>query len=130
MRTLDAFVANTPAACEHCKGKIYYVERGKYLCKTCGHVTLDDFAKIKEFLDEKGEVLAQMWAEKIGVDSQSIEYLFHRALKEIPEEESSVAQCERCGCSIPSGRFCTVCTRELAGGIRSVLFQENRGRRF
>ena len=126
----DKVVINTPVECDKCKGKIYYVEKGQYLCKACGHITLDDFSKIRNFLEEKSDVIAQMLAEKIGVNSQSVEYLIHKAVMDIPMENTEGAKCERCGCSISSGRFCSLCTRELAGGIRTVFFQENKRQRF
>ena len=130
MDNLEAIMlSGRPEACDMCKSRVYYVGKGQYLCKTCGHTTLDDFSKLRKYLQTKGRELAQTLSEEIGVHVESVEDLLHKAEAEIPTETASDTKCERCGCSIASGKFCSLCTRELAGGIRKVFFEEGRGRR-
>ena len=39
--------------CELCHNKMQYVASGIYRCTVCGIEVLDDFGKIKQFLDQQ-----------------------------------------------------------------------------
>ena len=50
----EEFMENRPIRCEKCKGKLFYTGSGTYTCEDCEHVMLDDFGKVKAYLEEHG----------------------------------------------------------------------------
>ena len=44
-------LTNKPTKCE-CGGKLFHIGGGKYECEKCGNLVLDDFGKVKQFLEE------------------------------------------------------------------------------
>lgn len=117
-------IANKPVVCEKCKGKMYYVHSGLYRCEKCGHEILDDFGKVKQFLELNGPTPVLAISHATGVDMEIIEMFLRQGRVEIPEGSKYYISCEKCGCSIRYGRFCTECVRELAGGIKALLFAD------
>ena len=78
-------ISNKPVVCEVCKGKMYYVHGGLYRCDKCGHEVLDDFGKIKTFIELNGPSPALTISAAIGVSTEIIElFLGTGQLKCIP----------------------------------------------
>ena len=121
-------IANKYVKCECCGGKLYYVDSGRYKCHSCGNETLDDFGKVKAFLDQCGSAPASVVAQATGVSPEIIEYFLKKGRVEIPEGSKYYLKCERCSCSIRYGRFCVECARELAGSLQA-MFNEDIGER-
>lgn len=117
-------ISNKPVECELCKGKMYYVHSGMYRCKKCGHEVLDDFGKVRNFLESNGPAPALTISAATGVSTEIIEAFLRQGRVEIPDGSKYYISCERCGCSIRFGRFCPECVRELAGGIKSAFCAE------
>ncbi len=117
-------ISNKPVVCELCKGKMYYVHGGLYRCDKCGHEVLDDFGKVKTFIELNGPSPALTISAATGVATEIIELFLKQGRVEIPDGSKYYIKCERCGCSIRFGRFCPECVQELAGGIKSVFCAE------
>ena len=115
-----------PIICEKCHDKLYFIGGGRYKCNSCGYEVLDDFGKVKEFLEENGPSPSIIISEKTGVRRDVIELFLEKGRLEIPEGSDYYIKCAKCGCSIRYGRFCPDCTQKLAGGIK-VFFNEDMG---
>ena len=85
---------------------------------------MDDFGKVKKYLEENGPTPTLVLAEATGVKVEIIEIFLRQGRLEIPEGSKYYLKCERCGCSIRFGRYCPSCTQELAGGIQRMLFED------
>jgi hypothetical protein len=103
-----------------------YQESGIYQCSLCQHEQLDDFGKIKKYLDEHKGASAVDVAEGTGVKLEMVRTFLKDGRIQIPEGSKLFIRCERCGCALRHGRFCSDCTRELVGGLQATLF-ENMG---
>lgn len=121
-------IDNKPIICEKCQGKLFFVGGGRYKCNNCGYEVLDDFGKVKEFLEENGPSPSMVISEKTGVRQDIIDMFLKKGRLEIPEGSPCYIKCEKCGCSIRYGRFCPECIQKLAGGIK-VIFNEDMGER-
>jgi len=117
-------VDNKPVQCTVCKGKMFYVDSGRYECRACGHEELDDFGKVKQFLEENGPTPVLQIAYATGVTAEIIELFLKKGRLEIPEGSKYYLHCERCGCSIRYGRYCPSCVQELVGGIKNLFCEE------
>ena len=94
-------------SCNVCGGKLYYMDSGKHFCKSCGHIEEDDTIKLKKFFRNNRDSLIYQITKETGVELQKITNLLDRLENELLVEEETHLKCERCGCSIFSGRFCS-----------------------
>ncbi len=115
---------NKPTKCNVCNGKMSYISNGKYKCSVCGYEILDDFGKVKEFLEEYGPTSAAIISRATGVHSDVIELLLKNGKVEIPEGSDYYIKCEKCGCNIRYGRYCPSCVRGITGKMKSVFNEE------
>ena len=110
--------------CEICGGKMVPIKSGRYRCDTCGNIAVDDFGKIKDFLELNGPTPITVIAMATGVETDVIELYLKKGKVEVTEGSKWYLECEKCGCSIRYGRYCPDCARQLAGGIRTVFHEE------
>jgi len=101
-----------PDRCQICGKRLTYKGAGRYVCDNCQTEVLDDFGKIKEYLDSHGPTPAVTIAKATGVDRDTINYYLRKGRVEITEGSKYYLNCERCGCSIRYGRYCPDCVRE------------------
>ena len=116
-------LTNKPTKCQ-CGGKLFHIGGGKYKCKTCEEVVLDDYGKVKQFLEENGAVPSMVISQCTGVSIEIIDSLLKDGRLEIVENSKYFLNCQKCGCAIRSGRFCIDCAKELAQGVQSLLYNE------
>lgn len=114
--------------CKRC-GKIYNYD-GFRLCPTCRREDEEDFIKVKEYLyDNPGANISEV-EEATEVDSGKIIEFLRQDRLEIADEGNLLLECERCGVSIKSGRFCDKCKyelgKELGGSIKPKKKPENK----
>ena len=70
--------------CELCHNRMQYVGGGKYRCSFCGMEILDDFGKIKYFLEQNGPTPQAIIAQQTGISLDKIDsYVvdFHKDIK-------------------------------------------------
>lgn len=107
--------------CECCGYEVRYLDGGKYQCILCGHIVLDDFGKVKMYIEQKGPAPAKVIAEATGVDPKVIDQFLKEGRIKLPEESVYYVKCEKCGCNILYGRFCTECIKATAYGLAALL---------
>lgn len=109
--------------CRKC-GKLYNYIGGAPICPQCKESEEEDFKRIKEYLYEyPGASLTQVSTE-LDISVELIRRFLREGRLEITNEDGNlILECENCGRSIKSGRFCAECERELASGFRSAAKQ-------
>lgn len=112
-----------PLLCK-CGGKFFHIGGGKYKCNTCEEIVLDDFGKVKEFLEENGPMPMMVISECTGVSVEVLEGLLKDGRVEIAENSKYFINCQKCGCAIRSGRYCIDCAKTLANGIQRIYYNE------
>ena len=122
------FLEHKPIKCERCHGKLDYIGSGKYECEICNHIMMDDFGKVKEYIDEHGPTSVMELATMTGVRRSLIENFLKKGRLEIPEGSDFYITCEKCGCQIRYGRYCPDCMTKTVTGIKA-LFHEDMGER-
>lgn len=110
-----------PVRCSKCDGRLFLAGNGEYECKSCGNIEYDDFGKVKKYLEENPSASAIVVEAAIGVPRELIDAFLRRGRLEMPEGMPEPITCERCGCTIRSGRFCSSCIRQLAGGMQGAF---------
>lgn len=117
------FLEHRPVYCEDCGGKMFYQDAGMYQCEECGNIALDDFGKIKEYLDEHNGATAKEISIETGVELKIIGMFLKDGRLQIPNGSKMFIKCERCGCSLRNGRYCEDCTKELAGQLEGAFYE-------
>lgn len=122
----EVFLEHRPLFCEECGGKMFYQDGGLYQCRDCGAEQLDDYGKIKKYLEENEGASAVTVSQETGVELAVVSMFLKDGRIRIPSGSRLFIKCERCGCSLQFGRFCEECTADLAGQLKSA-FYENIG---
>lgn len=109
--------------CRKC-GKIYNYIGGAPICAQCKELEEEDFKRVKEYLYENpGSSITQVSTE-LEISIELIRRFLKDGRLEITGEDGNmILECENCGKSIKSGRFCPECERNLASGFRSAANQ-------
>lgn len=109
--------------CRKC-GKIFNYMGGAPICPACREKEEEDFQRVKKYLYENpGASLTQVSTE-LEISVEMIKRFLREGRLEIANDEGNlVLECENCGRSIKTGRFCPDCERNLASGFKSAASQ-------
>jgi len=113
--------------CRRC-GKIYNYLSGPPICIDCKNADEAVFKKVKEYLyDNPGATLAQV-ANDVDVSVEKIKMFLKDGRLEIKEGMNIILECERCGKSIKTGRFCMECQNSVSHEIVGTAARKNEKR--
>ncbi len=121
------FLERKPNRCSKCKGRLKYIGGGYYECYDCGNQEIDDFGRIKDYIDEHGAAPAVVISDHTGVPIELINGMLREGRLEIPEGSKVYITCEGCGCSIRYGRYCPDCIRNKTNTLKGVYFNPEVG---
>ncbi|ACL74479.1 MerR family transcriptional regulator [Ruminiclostridium cellulolyticum] len=99
--------------CRRC-GRMYNFIGGAPICQDCKNADEEVFKKVKDYLyDNPGATLSQV-AMELDVSVEKIKMFLKEGRLEITDESNIILECERCGKSIKTGRFCRECQNEVS----------------
>ncbi len=128
MNAYEKFLERRPIMCPECGGKILMIEDGKYKCEECKKEILDDYGKVRKFLNENGPTPEYEVSQKTGVDQQVVHLFLRKGRLEIPNNSRIFIKCKKCGCSIRYGSYCMDCMKQTVGAL-AAAFHEDAGER-
>ena len=102
-------VEDSQILCPTCHTLMKYKYAGRFECETCGSEQLNDFGKIKQYIEEHGPTNALELSEKTGVRRSKISEYLRMGRVEIPENSPVFIHCKSCGISIRFGNYCAQC---------------------
>ena len=105
--------------CKSC-GQIYNYD-GFSTCHSCRKKAEVDFKTVKDYIYEHPGANISEVHEATEVDIDKIIIFLREGRLEIGEGGNLILECERCGVSITTGRFCDRCTSELERELRGVV---------
>jgi len=109
--------------CRKC-GKIFNYIGGAPICPQCKEKEEDDFKKVKEYLYQNPGASITQVSTELEISIELIKRFLRDGRLEITSDDGNlILECENCGKSIRSGRFCPDCERNLASGFRSAATQ-------
>lgn len=97
--------------CSKCGTVMNYLALGEYKCPSCGNEELDDYGRIRQYLDEHGPTSSAAIAAATGVRRSVINQYLRKGRLEITDGSPVFLQCERCGKNIKFGRICAACAK-------------------
>ena len=118
----EAFIRewNRKRYCRACGSPLRYDSLGEYRCMTCGRSELDDYGKVRKFLDENGSAPAKVIEAQTGVPAVIINELLAKGKIQIAGDKESYVKCSSCGAPIKFGRICAACAAKQADGMKSL----------
>lgn len=119
--------------CPDCHTLMRYKYAGIYVCDSCGKEELNDFGKVKKYLDENGPTNAIELSAQTGVRRSTIGQFLRLGRVEIPENSPIFIHCKSCGIPIRFGNYCSNCvhSKNIQGAfIGEVAKSANSKMRF
>lgn len=111
--------------CRRC-GRIYNYISGPPICQDCKQADEETFKRIKEYLYKyPGATLTQV-ATDCDVSVEKIKMFLREGRLEITEGANIILECERCGKSIRTGRFCQECQNGLSSDISGSVSKSDK----
>ncbi len=101
-----------PRKCPTCKELMKFKGLGEYVCEQCGYCELDDYGKVRNYIETHRGANAMEIERETGVSQKAIRYMLRDERIEVSRESKVFIKCERCGKDIVSGHYCPQC-REL-----------------
>lgn len=93
---------------------------GSEVCSRCTGNDEDDFKKVKDYLyDNPGSNIVEV-SEATEVSEKKILRYLRESRIEVREDDNALLDCEGCGESIKSGRYCDKCAGKLKKEFTSV----------
>ncbi len=102
--------------CPEC-GKLF-ARISRDLCPDCIAQEDEMLVQIQQFLDEHNNATISEVSEGTGIPGDKIVTLLQEG-RLVARDNSNLLKCERCGKSIPKGRFCIECSTDIARSLSS-----------
>lgn len=108
--------------CKECGGMVRYQSSGRHVCEDCGKVYLDDFGKVKAFLEKRGPSNIVEIAAGTGLSRTGVNKLLREGRIQVAENSQVLLLCESCGKPIKYGRYCQKCFDKLEGNSKKAIY--------
>lgn len=108
--------------CKSC-GNIFNYVVGPIMCPACREALEEKFVTVRDYIREHPKVDIHEVSEACNVDVQLIKKWLREERLEITSETAMFLECERCGTSIKSGKYCDKCKYEVMTGLRGEMKQ-------
>jgi hypothetical protein len=92
-------------------------------CPKCGYEELNDFGKVRTYIEECGSSPAHVISEATGVSVTKINKYLIEGRLEIPDGSPVFIKCQSCGTDLKYGRFCAECALKMCKQLQ-VKFNE------
>ncbi len=105
--------------CKSC-GKLFNYLSGPPICPACSRALEEKFAQVKEYIYSHPGAGVQEVAEENEVSIPQIQKWVREERLAFSEDSLVGIECENCGVSIKTGRFCKACKEKLANNLGSI----------
>lgn len=113
--------------CRKC-GKVFNYIAGPIVCPACREALENKFREVKEFVQAHHTATMAEISTNCEVDMQQIRQWIREERLQFTDDSPIKVNCELCGTTIGTGRFCEPCkasmARDLNGAIRKPRYIE------
>lgn len=106
--------------CKTC-GRMFNYLGGIPLCPKCKGELEDKFAQVKEYVRDNPGATIQMVSEDNDVTVQQIRQWIREERLEFSKDSPVGIECEACGASIRTGRYCEACKKNMSDSLRRSI---------
>lgn len=111
--------------CRSC-GKMFNYINGVPLCPACMTKLEEKFQQVKEYVQENKVVPLNKIAEDNDVTVNQIKRWVREERLVFDEDSMVTIECESCGRSIRTGRFCDKCKEQLHSGLSDSIREKQK----
>ncbi len=122
-----ALAAKQRRRCSKCGTIMKYISLGEFLCPSCGNIELNDYGRIRKYLDEHGTATTVDIELATGVRRSVINEYLKKGRLEIADGSAVFLKCEKCGKDIKFGRVCPACAKNLVSKMEESILPEEVG---
>lgn len=109
--------------CKGC-GKLFNYLSGPPLCPYCAKLLDTKFEEVKEYVYDHPRVGIQEVSEEMDVSVSQIKQWIREERLAFAEDSMIGLECESCGITIKTGRYCKSCKDKLARGLNDLYPKE------
>lgn len=106
--------------CKGC-GRLFNYLQGPPLCSACVAELENKFQEVKDYLRQHPKAQLNVIAEENEVSVKQIKQWVREERLTFTEESQITLDCENCGTSILTGRFCDRCKSELQNELSGAI---------
>lgn len=106
--------------CRSC-GRIFNYVTGMPICQACREKLEEKFQEVKEYIRAHKGVGVTEVAEACDVDPEQLRQWLKDDRLEVTEDSAIFLECEICGASIRSGKYCEKCKLNMSRGFHNVM---------
>ncbi|TCT14011.1 flagellar operon protein (TIGR03826 family) [Natranaerovirga pectinivora] len=105
--------------CKTC-GKIFNYIGGQPICPTCKRNLEDKFQEVKAYIKDNPEAQIYQVAEDTDVNINQLRQWIREERLTFSDSSTIGIECEKCGITIKTGRFCNRCKEDIAHNLGSA----------
>lgn len=110
--------------CRGC-GRLYnYIGCGYLLCPACMDELDKKFGEVKKYIQDNPRATMPQISEAMDVSIQQIERWVREERLTFADDSPIGIECESCGVTIKSGRYCAACKDQLQKGLGNMYREE------
>ena len=106
--------------CRRCKRLFNYIA-GPMICPVCREEIEQQFQVVKKYIDDNRNCDINDVAEACEVDPQQIRQWIREDRLQFSEDSMVGLNCEMCGATIRSGRYCDNCRNKLTNNLNRAF---------
>ncbi len=106
--------------CKQC-GRLFNYISGPFMCPACKSALEDKFNQVKEYVRDNPGATLQMVSDENEVTVQQIRQWIREERLEFSSDSPVGIECECCGVSIRTGRFCDACKNRMHGDFSKAI---------
>ena len=99
--------------CTECSGVMRYKGGGTYVCQDCGHEVMDNYGKVRQFLEKRGPSNVFEISAGTGLSRAVVNNMLKDGRLQVSAHSSVNLICSRCGVPIRFGEYCNKCQADL-----------------
>lgn len=110
--------------CKNC-GRLFNYLNGPSICPACRDELENQFVQVKEYVRENPGATIQMVADDNGVTVQQIRQWVREERLEFSKDSPVGIECEICGATIRTGRYCEACKGKMQKELDSAIMKKD-----
>lgn len=109
--------------CRDC-GRLFNYMGGQRLCPKCREKLEEKFVEVKRYIEEHKTAQLQEISDDNDVSIQQIKQWVREERLTFTEDSIVGIECESCGVTIKTGRFCESCKKQMSNGFDNAIKKE------
>ena len=113
--------------CRGCGRLFNYIGGGYYYCPACMERLDEKFKEVKNYINKNPKATIPQISKDNEVSIMQIERWVREERLVFSDDSPIGIECERCGATIKSGRFCAQCKDAIQKGLGSIYREDKPG---